>query len=536
MLRVGILLESGTVPLWVNEVIRKVDTHEVKIVVAVINTTEIPSKKSRWLYKILRFFDRTIFSVNHDAFTRVLLEYPPSVPRLVVEPLKKGIRTFLSEKDISAIRNFRPDVLIRFGFGILTGDILTLPTYGVWSLHHGDNAINRGGPPGFWEVVNKEAVTGVTLQKLTNDLDGGIVLNKAFVKTDLTSFNRNQNLIFWAGVELFCSTLYKFTVTRDLSTLNSQKEQLGFYSHRLYLDPGTWRSGSIFFFFWLRRFNEALISIFTRQQWLIYYKLNNERIETSLFRYKKLTPPRGVDWADPFVVKREDQYYVFFEELNYKSRRAHISCFIFDEKGKLCTPSPSMVLEEPFHLSYPFVFELESTWYMVPESANDKNVWLYECEQFPDRWVKKKALLSGVSVYDPTLFYHNKVWYLFGTQKPFNGNSADQYLYIYYSEALLGEWKPHPQNPVMRDVRGARPAGRIFERNGKLIRPSQIGAPKYGYGVRFNEIIILTPTAFEERPINDILPDWEEDLLAVHTFNFDHNFSVVDGQKQRFLG
>jgi hypothetical protein len=88
-------------------------------------------------------------------------------------------------------------------------------------------------------------------------------------------------------------------------------------------------------------------------------------------------------------------------------------------------------------------------------------------------------------------------------------------------------------NPVTRDIRGARPAGKIFVHEGRIIRPAQIGTPKYGYGIRFNEILILTPTEFREQPWDEILPLWSDDLLATHTFNSDNGVTVLDAQFKR---
>jgi hypothetical protein len=68
-------------------------------------------------------------------------------------------------------------------------------------------------------------------------------------------------------------------------------------------------------------------------------------------------------------------------------------------------------------------------------------------------------------------------------------------------------------------------------KDGKLIRPAQIGAPKYGYGIQFNEIVILSPEQFEERPFDRIVPNWKKGLRATHTYNAAGGFSVVDGQR-----
>lgn len=68
------------------------------------------------------------------------------------------------------------DVAIRFGFGILKGAFLDAPEHGVWSFHHGDLRKYRGMPAGFWEFVDGESVAGVTLQQITETLDGGSIV------------------------------------------------------------------------------------------------------------------------------------------------------------------------------------------------------------------------------------------------------------------------------------------------------------------------------------------------------------------------
>ena len=205
-------------------------------------------------------------------------------------------------------------------------------------------------------------------------------------------------------------------------------------------------------------------------------------------------------------------------------------------KGQLKSKEPVKILSEHYHLSYPFITEVNGTLYMTVESAVAGKVTLYECQKFPDTWIKKKDILENIQFYDPTLYHHEGLWYLFGNIKPWEGNSPNQYLAIYYTEDLLnGTWKPHRLNPVSRDVRGARPAGRIHKYKGRILRPSQIGAPKYGYGVKVHEIVKLTPTEFVESPVEEILPLWEPGLLATHTFNFDQKFLFIDAQKRRFL-
>ena len=90
---------------------------------------------------------------------------------------------YFSEANCKEIKNLKLDVLLRHEFRIIKGKILNIPKYGIWSFHHGDNDINRGGPPGFWEIMFNQSVTGVTLQILNDKLDGGNVIEKGFYPT-----------------------------------------------------------------------------------------------------------------------------------------------------------------------------------------------------------------------------------------------------------------------------------------------------------------------------------------------------------------
>lgn len=534
-LKIGILCDSFKFKRWQQEIIDQIFlTSGLNLSLLILNEQKTSKPSINKLgYRALTYFDRKFFSVQQDAFQAIDMdESLEEVPVLRVDPkpLKFGVK--FSSEDVTKVESHDLDVLIRFGFGIIKGDILNAARYGVWSLHHGDNKVNRGGPPGFWEVVNSESITGITLQKISADLDGGKVLRKSFVKTDATSFYRNQNSAFWAGVELMCSSLKDLKDGRlSLSNNNGFGESM-FYSYPLYKDPGNLRSFRIFCSFWARRIKEAFQEEFATPRWTLAYKFSpKNRVESSIFRYKNLLPPKGYEWADPFVVFEDQHYYVFIEELEKKRKNAHLSYLKFDNEGRLLTPNAMKVVEEDFHLSYPFIFKEAGQYYMMPEMADSQEVWIYKATTFPDKWEKFHLLFEDKQLFDPSLYYHNDIWYLFGTEKSNIGSSRDQFLCLYYSEDLFsGKWVPHPLNPVTRDVRGARPAGKIFNWDGKLIRPGQIGAPNYGYGVQFHEIITLSKTEYEERLVDVLVPEWTDNIKAVHTVNFEKGFSVIDKQ------
>jgi hypothetical protein len=534
-LRIGILCDSFKFKRWQQEIIDQIfQTPGLELSLLILNEQQASKQSINKLgYRALTYVDRKLFKVQHDAFQ--IRDIKEAVREVVVlrvdpKPLKFGVK--FPPEDVTEVESYDLDVLIRFGFGIIKGGVLKAARFGVWSLHHGDNKVNRGGPPGFWEVVNSEPITGVTLQKISADLDGGKVLRKSFVKTDSTSFYRNQNAAFWTGVELMCSSLKDLRDGRLSLSTNEPSEQFMFYSYPLYKDPGNIKSFRIFCSFWARRLKEAFKEKFLTPGWSLAYKFSqNNKVETSIFRYKNLLPPKGFEWADPFVVFEEQHYYVFIEELEKKKKNAHLSYLKFDAQGELLTPNAIKVIEEDFHLSYPFIFKEDGAYYMMPEMAGSNEVWIYKASSFPNKWEKFHLLFEDKQLFDPSLYFHENTWYLFGTEKTNIGSSRDQFLSIYFSEDLFGgKWVPHPLNPVTRDVRGARPAGKIFNWDSKLIRPGQIGAPNYGYGIQFHEIIKLSKTEFVERAIDVLVPEWTDKIKAVHTLNFEKGFSIIDIQ------
>src|SRR3954465_13860176 len=100
-------------------------------------------------------------------------------------------------------------------------------------------------------------------------------------------------------------------------------------------------------------------------------------------------------YADPFPFQHEGQTYLFMEEFPYATGRGCISVTKIDATG--CVTAPRPVLEEPYHLSYPFVFKHANDIWMIPESSEARAVHLYRAERFPDHWQREACLVDGIS-------------------------------------------------------------------------------------------------------------------------------------------
>lgn len=197
--------------------------------------------------------------------------------------------------------------------------------------------------------------------------------------------------------------------------------------------------------------------------------------------------------ADPFVVKEENLWYIFFEVFNVQDDRGEIA-FASSLDG-LHWKYEQVILKEPFHLSYPFVFKWQGEYYMIPESARALELRLYKAVDFPRSWAFVKVLMKGFYL-DPTLFFHdNKLW-LFAQTNP---RSNDR-LSLYFADDLFGPWQEHPQSPILNgDARYARPAGKIFKFDGRLFRVSQDCSTFYGEEVYAFEILELTASVYREK-------------------------------------
>jgi hypothetical protein len=266
-------------------------------------------------------------------------------------------------------------------------------------------------------------------------------------------------------------------------------------------------------------------------QWYLMFHLD-EGAPKSFSQFKAIIPPKDRFWADPHVIQANSHYYIFIEEYIYQSKKGYISVIEMDCQGNW--RDPIRVLERDYHLSYPFVFEWEGRYYMVPESADNKTIELYECIEFPRKWKFKMNLMENVNAVDTTLFYHGGNWWLFtGIAENQDSLPLVQLFLFFSTELLTCTWNSHPLNPIVPDVFKARPAGAVFTRNGSMFRPSQDCSRMYGYGFDLNEILLLSDTEYLERRTTMVRPDWDKRTLATHTFAVAGQLTVIDALMRR---
>ncbi len=197
--------------------------------------------------------------------------------------------------------------------------------------------------------------------------------------------------------------------------------------------------------------------------------------------------------------------------------------------------APVKILEKDYHLSYPFIFNWGGKYYMIPESGENRTIDMYECVDFPYKWEFKQNLMKNITAVDTTLVQYCSKWWLFTAVTENEAAAPHVELFLYYADdPFSGQWKAHPQNPIVSDVKSARPAGDLFIKDGKLFRPSQDCSKAYGYGFDLNEIEVLSETEYCERKVLSVRPEWDKKILGTHTYAKQENLTVIDAFSRRF--
>ncbi|GAA1426497.1 hypothetical protein GCM10009616_01210 [Microlunatus lacustris] len=230
-------------------------------------------------------------------------------------------------------------------------------------------------------------------------------------------------------------------------------------------------------------------------------------------------------YADPFPLVHDEQLFLFVEDYEHRVGQGVISVVRFDEDGPSTTPTP--VLRHRVHLSYPFVFEHDGEIWMIPETSAAGTIELYRAIRFPARWSLETTLVSGVEASDSTVFRHRDRWWMLGTVR--SGGSFSDSLHIWHAEQITGPWTAHPHNPVLVDISSARPAGRVEDRDGRLLRPVQDGRSGYGAALGLAEITELDEQHFDQQVLSRLTPGPWWPGRRLHTLNRAGRLECIDG-------
>jgi hypothetical protein len=541
-LRVGVLLTSTDIRAWEGVMLERVrSSPRVELAVVIMDATpghveadpEPRVLRSSVLHAVAAQLLESTYQrlesgiwCEHDAFAVCdatdVLNGTPIMDATPSSAVDAGVSSY----DLERLRRLHLDVLLLLGSSLHSAELASAARYGLWYLDSTQYPSRSGAPPGFWEVYFGQPVTRMHLIALRANGEHHVIACSS-AGTHQLSVRLNRSNAYWNALSL---------VPRKLDQVYSHGEQALQSPETRHLAPnhrGLAREADVSTLALQivrnvkRRAHERLKRTLNLEQWVLLFHIGGSRPCTRIRDFRSIVPPSDRYFADPHIVYRDGAYYVFIEEYPYEKAKGHISVIRIDKDGS--HGEATKVLERPYHLSYPFVFEHGGDLYMVPESMANHAVELYRCTEFPNRWEFVRNLLQDVWAVDSTLLFHAGKWWLFANLLENKGGSASEELFVFYTDCFLtGTWTSHPMNPVVSDVATARPAGPIQERDGKLYRPSQDCSVRYGYAIRINEIATLSTEEYAEREVDTIKPDWGKNVLGTHTLAYAAGLTVVD--------
>jgi hypothetical protein len=216
-----------------------------------------------------------------------------------------------------------------------------------------------------------------------------------------------------------------------------------------------------------------------------------------IFRAEDVTDISAKFVADPFLVKEDATWNLFFEVYNNGTQQGDLA--VATSKNTYFWDYQKIILDEPFHLSYPYVFKWEGEYYLIPESFEANSIRLYKAVDFPTQWEFVQTLIEGRDYVDNSLVYFNDKFWLFSSV------TSNDTLYLSYADSLFGPWQEHPSSPIVAgDNHKARPSGRMLVYEDQLYRYTMDVSPSSGnHQVFAYQITEITPERYAEKIVKE---------------------------------
>lgn len=513
-LRVCVLLAAHELPAWLDETLGALLAAEF-LEVQVVRTAVAPARRRgsvAW---------RAFHALDHRLLggLRAISAPRPLPPALANAPFPEGEAAL--QAMVAAIA---PDVLLSIGQSPVPVPLWPLARRAAWSLPA------EACGPGFGLLhllpafLRGETCARSGLPVFDDRRGGHLLLDPAVVSVAQLSFARNSAYqLQKAPAKLL----------RELRRLQ-QEQPLRAMPHAQARPPGILATLGLCARLLARSALRHLPRFGRRERWTLASRRGARGLDPAApdaRDFQLWTPPRGWFWADPFPWSHRGAEHVFFEAYDYARGIGEIHVVPVDAEGR--AGPVQRVMHGPRHLSYPFLFEHAGNPHLLVECSQSRRIDAFRSTDWPTGWVHAATLIDGWRAVDGTVVRHGDRWWLFAcvAETPFDdGGREFNELFLFHANDPLGPWHPHRQNPVVTDVRRARPAGPCFVHEGRLVRPAQDCAAEYGHRIVFNEVRRLDPDHYEEHPIGQLDPRWAVAMHGCHTYARHGTLDLLDAK------
>ena len=547
-LKVGIIIDDLLSNQYVFDLVNFISENENFEDPVLISGYKINNSKN-FLNKLTNKFQKNPFKLINNILKGILFKF---IKVIEIRIVKKRYPKFQTYTDISSFNEFEMvevnafkseypfvefthqdlklltekslDCIVHCGSGILKGEILNVPKFGVIT-YESKEAL------GFSEVVNGDPSSIFEIKKLSHEGSKEEILFNGSLMTSNIWLANNTQLIEKSNIFLM-KLLLDISIHRKLIKSNDPK----LITNKLHEINST----SILLKYLLRVifpkiFNSIISKILSPN--VIRYSVAyayHEAHTKKLEYYKEVINPKGRFLADPFAFEHDNHNYIFVEDLFFNDNKGRISVLkIVDNKYEFL----GVVLEEDFHLSFPFIFRENDEIYMIPESHEHNDIRLYKCLEFPYKWDLDHILMSDISAADTMIINKENTWFMLTNICSAGLSDHQSELHIFYSNKLKSNsWHPIASgNPVIFDSLKGRNGGLFYHEN-KIYRVNQAhGQAHYGKSFDINEIISLTKDKYEEKECLNINADFKNAIISTHSFNANASLAVIDFARHQRL-
>jgi hypothetical protein len=201
--------------------------------------------------------------------------------------------------------------------------------------------------------------------------------------------------------------------------------------------------------------------------------------------------------ADPFLFEKDGVTYLFYEMFDFIKWKGVIAYSILHDVDKVS--NPKIIIEEPYHLSFPFIYENDNEIFIMPETCANGDVHLYKAISFPDIWEKDVTIIQSVFVCDTIRIKDKYDTYFMASCM--SKNPTFPFVISCYLNNVLYKLSECDEYfgcvngvSVAKGDFGIRNAGAVFVHNGNIIRPGQdCRSGIYGAGLVFFSIKSFLP-------------------------------------------
>lgn len=532
--KLGIIVKDNNVFSWQQKIIEKlINSLNIEILILktqmvwpIQNNLKVPS-----LYHFYDRLDRTLFKQKINYLNIVdSISFLNGIPNITFNSIEIYYADDGTKSVYRQIAHYNLDLILNFSTLSCEKYFVNVSKYGILSYRlDGENKENEY-PACYWEIVKETTEIGASAI-LTDNFGKESAVSRVSLSTYPNSVHINRDQISKLGPLIISRIIFGLKgsgqsfLQKSIETTNREK-QLKKKTLERYPNSIEVMYNSVVL---LKRFLIKNMLYKELGRWSVQYKFNcSTNYNTEFSSFTRLKCRNGAFLADPFVISKDDKSFIFLEEYDYKKDKGRISVISVDDAGN--QSSIHSIIDNSYHMSYPFIFELDKTYYLMPETSSTKSIELYKCLEFPNKWEFCLNIMENVNAKDSTLFYYDQKWWLFTSMNEtgFNELNFNELFLFYTDDIFSSKWQSHPKNPIVNDPKLSRPAGKVFINEGKIYRPSQDCSGTYGNAININQITKLNEKEYMENLVSKIRPDWDHNLAGLHTLNFDKNITLID--------